>query len=62
MASFFPMLHLADCLQGLDAIEKKTGHSTSRATNEKITDEGRSLYEKETGSVYVRFAGFAYNY
>jgi hypothetical protein len=38
---------------GLDFIEKKTGHTMGRDTNEKITDGARGLYEKATG--YVLF-------
>jgi hypothetical protein len=38
---------------GLDFIEKKTGHTMGRDTNEKITDGARGLYEKATG--YVSF-------
>ena len=34
---------------GLDFIEKKTGHSMGRDTNEKITDGARGLFEKATG-------------
>jgi len=34
---------------GLDFIEKKTGHTMGRDTNEKITDGARGLYEKATG-------------
>ncbi|KAF1984540.1 hypothetical protein K402DRAFT_395559 [Aulographum hederae CBS 113979] len=36
--------------KGLDALEKKTGYSQSRETNEKMTDGARDLYEKQTGS------------
>ena len=36
---------------GLDFIEKKTGHTMDRNTNEKITDGARGLYEKATGYV-----------
>lgn len=36
--------------KGLDGVEKKFGFSQSRETNEKITDAGRGLYEKQTGS------------
>lgn len=36
---------------GLDFIEKKTGHTMGRDTNEKITDGARGLYEKATGYV-----------
>jgi len=35
--------------KGLDFIEKKTGHTMGRDTNEKITDGARGLYEKATG-------------
>lgn len=35
----------------LDFIEKKTGHTQSRETNEKLTDKARDLYEKQTGFV-----------
>jgi hypothetical protein len=35
--------------KGLDFLEKKTGTTQSRATNEKITDGARGLYEKATG-------------
>jgi hypothetical protein len=38
---------------GLDFIEKKSGHTMGRDTNEKITDGARGLYEKATG--YVLF-------
>jgi hypothetical protein len=34
---------------GLDFIEKKTGHTMGRDTNEKITDGARGLFEKATG-------------
>lgn len=36
--------------KGLDFIEKKTGHTLGRDTNEKITDGARGLYEKATGN------------
>ncbi|RDW84831.1 hypothetical protein BP6252_02421 [Coleophoma cylindrospora] len=36
--------------KGLDFLEKKTGHTMGRDTNEKITDGARNLYEKATGS------------
>ncbi|RDW78315.1 hypothetical protein BP5796_06167 [Coleophoma crateriformis] len=36
--------------KGLDFVEKKTGHTMGRDTNEKITDGARGLYEKATGS------------
>lgn len=36
--------------KALDTAEKKFGMSQSRETNEKITDAGRGLYEKQTGS------------
>jgi len=36
--------------KGLDFIEKKSGHTMGRDTNEKITDGARGLYEKATGS------------
>lgn len=36
--------------KGLAAIQKKLGMSSNRQTNEKITDAGRSFYEKQTGS------------
>ena len=36
---------------GLDFIEKKSGHTLGRDTNEKITDGARGLYEKATGYV-----------
>jgi len=35
--------------KGLDFIEKKSGHTLGRGTNEKITDGARGLYEKGTG-------------
>ncbi|TVY57094.1 hypothetical protein LSUE1_G009846 [Lachnellula suecica] len=35
--------------KGLDFIEKKSGHSMGRDTNEKITDGARGMYEKATG-------------
>lgn len=35
--------------KGLAGVEKKTGFSQSRETNEKVTDAGRGLYEKQTG-------------
>ncbi|KAE8445562.1 hypothetical protein EG329_013326 [Mollisiaceae sp. DMI_Dod_QoI] len=38
--------------KGLDFIEKKTGHTMGRNTNEKITDGARGLYEKATGFVF----------
>lgn len=34
---------------GLDFIQKKTGHTLGRDTNEKITDGARGLFEKATG-------------
>ncbi|TVY26225.1 hypothetical protein LHYA1_G004928 [Lachnellula hyalina] len=34
----------------LDFVEKKSGHTIGRDTNEKITDGARGLYEKATGS------------
>jgi hypothetical protein len=37
--------------KGLDFIEKKSGHTMGRDTNEKITDGARGLYEKATGYV-----------
>jgi len=36
--------------KGLDFVEKKSGHSMGRDTNEKITDGARGMYEKTTGS------------
>lgn len=36
--------------KGLDQIEKRAGMTQSRETNEKITDAGRGMYEKSTGS------------
>lgn len=36
--------------KGLDGAEKKFGFQQSRETNEKITDAGRGLYEKQTGN------------
>ncbi|KAK5104877.1 hypothetical protein LTS08_001148 [Lithohypha guttulata] len=36
--------------KGLAAAEQKMGYSQSKETNEKITDAGRGLYEKQTGS------------
>lgn len=35
--------------KGLDFIEKKTGYTQDRNTNEKITDGARDLFEKATG-------------
>lgn len=35
--------------KGLDAGEKKFGMPQNRAANEKITDAGRGMYEKQTG-------------
>lgn len=35
--------------KGLAAIQKKLGMSSNRQTNEKLTDAGRSFYEKQTG-------------
>ncbi|KAF9073424.1 hypothetical protein BDP27DRAFT_1417255 [Rhodocollybia butyracea] len=35
--------------KGLDMLEKKTGHSMSKETNEKITDSAREGIEKVTG-------------
>lgn len=32
-------------------LEKKTGHSMGRETNEKITDSARGMFEKVTGYV-----------
>lgn len=37
--------------KGLDFLEKKTGHQMGGATNEKITDGARGMYEKATGYV-----------
>lgn len=37
---------------GLDFIEKKTGHTMGRDTNEKITDGARGMFEKMTRYVY----------
>lgn len=37
------------CPLGLDFLEKKSGHTMGRDTNEKITDGARGLYEKATG-------------
>ncbi|KAJ3972219.1 hypothetical protein EV361DRAFT_798508 [Lentinula raphanica] len=39
--------------KALDFIEKKTGHTLNRDTNEKITDGLRNQYEKMTGSVFL---------
>lgn len=36
--------------KGLDMLEKKTGHQQSAGVNEKVTDAGRGMYEKATGS------------
>ncbi|TVY86598.1 hypothetical protein LAWI1_G005343 [Lachnellula willkommii] len=36
--------------KGLDFVEKKSGHTMGRDTNEKITDGARNAYEKATGS------------
>lgn len=36
-------------LLGLEYVEKQTGHSQSRETNEKVTDKGREFYEKQSG-------------
>lgn len=38
-------------IAGLDFVQKKTGHTMGRDTNEKITDGARGLYEKATGYV-----------
>ncbi|KAJ7200159.1 hypothetical protein GGX14DRAFT_660675 [Mycena pura] len=35
--------------KGLDALERKEGIPDNRATNEKITDGARNLFEKATG-------------
>jgi len=35
--------------KAVDAIQKKTGTTQSRSTNEKITDTLRGFYEKITG-------------
>ncbi|KAJ7050680.1 hypothetical protein C8F01DRAFT_1377438 [Mycena amicta] len=35
--------------KGLDAFERKQGMPNNRATNEKITDGARNLFEKATG-------------
>ncbi|KAE9396400.1 hypothetical protein BT96DRAFT_922158 [Gymnopus androsaceus JB14] len=35
--------------KGLDFLEKKSGHSLGRDTNEKITDGARGQFEKMTG-------------
>jgi len=35
--------------KGLDFVEKKSGHTMGRDTNEKITDGARGLFEKVTG-------------
>jgi len=35
--------------KGLDFVEKKSGHTLGRSTNEKITDGARGLFEKVTG-------------
>jgi len=35
--------------KGLDFVEKKSGHTLGRDTNEKITDGARGMYEKATG-------------
>lgn len=35
--------------KGLSMIQKKLGMSSNKATNEKLTDQGRALYEKQTG-------------
>lgn len=37
---------------GLDAVEKKFGHTASRDTNEKITDTAREKFESATGYVH----------
>jgi hypothetical protein len=42
-------------MAGLDFIEKKTGHTMGRDTNEKITDGARGLFEKATGYVWFHF-------
>lgn len=36
--------------KAFSGISKKAGMNTSQAQNEKITDAGRGLYEKQTGS------------
>jgi hypothetical protein len=58
--SFFHLLShlikshkLTPPLPALDFIEKKTGHTMSRDTNEKITDGARGFYEKQTGYVHI---------
>jgi hypothetical protein len=38
---------------GLDFVEKKSGHTLGRDTNEKITDGARGLYEKATGYIFL---------
>ncbi|KAF9059051.1 hypothetical protein BDP27DRAFT_1239610 [Rhodocollybia butyracea] len=35
--------------KGLDFLEKKSGHTLNRNTNEKITDGARNQFEKMTG-------------
>ena len=40
-------------LPALDFIEKKTGHTMGRDTNEKVTDGARGFYEKQTGYVHI---------
>eukprot|EP00249_Psilotum_nudum_P036583 c8094_g1_i1 orf=74-316(+) len=35
--------------KGMDAVQKKFGFQQSRETNERITDAGRDMYEKQTG-------------
>jgi len=44
--------------KGLDAVEKKLGHTQSRETNEKITDAARGLFEKATGKKVDPKVGF----
>ncbi|KAJ7243814.1 hypothetical protein B0H12DRAFT_998255, partial [Mycena haematopus] len=35
--------------KGVDAFERKEGLPDNRATNEKITDSARNMFEKDTG-------------
>lgn len=39
----------ADLRTAFDAGVKKSGHSMDRNTQEKVTDAGRGMFEKQTG-------------
>ncbi|KAJ6533541.1 hypothetical protein B0H19DRAFT_964911 [Mycena capillaripes] len=46
--------------KGLDALERKEGLPDNRATNEKITDGARNMFENATGCVNVLFLFFSF--